>query len=35
MLMTGLDARQARDLLSENNNHLRVATAEAQEKNAQ
>ncbi|HBT3064700.1 TPA: N-acetylmuramic acid 6-phosphate etherase [Klebsiella aerogenes] len=32
MLMTGLDAWQARDLLSENNNHLRVALAEAQEK---
>ncbi|KLE54370.1 N-acetylmuramic acid 6-phosphate etherase [Klebsiella aerogenes] len=32
MLMTGLDAWQARDLLSENNNHLRVARAEAQEK---
>lgn len=32
MLMTGLDAWQARDLLSENNNHLRIALGEAQEK---
>lgn len=29
MIMTGLDAWQARDLLSENNNHLRIALRDA------